>query len=66
MAAAPYQPFKEEEIITVRITKREAILVQKMRKYVFGKIIVSKANGLIVRMEVTDSHLIDESIKIEI
>lgn len=59
----PYQPEKE---IEVKIYKREAVLLQKLRKYPFGKIVVHKMNGLIIRIEPQSSELIDEEQEIDL
>jgi len=61
-----FAPHKAQEEVLVKITKREAILVQKLRKYVFGKFIIHKANGLLVRLEINDSQLIEEDTEIDL
>lgn len=61
-----YKPFEPEKTIQVVITRREAILLQKLRKYPFGKIMVHKMNGVIVRVEPQSSELIDESEEIDL
>lgn len=59
-----YKPFETEKTVDVTIFRREAILLQKLRKYPFGKIMVHKMNGVIVRVEPQSSELIqgDEEI----
>jgi len=61
-----YKPFEPEKTIQVVITRREAILLQKLRKYPFGKIMVHKMNGVIIRVEPQSSELIDESEEIDL
>ena len=55
----PFTPHQKEKIVTVNITAREAILLQKLRAFPFGKILVHKAEGIIIRLEPTNSILID-------
>jgi hypothetical protein len=57
---------KPEEDILVRITKREAVLVGKLRKYPFGKFIIHKVNGLVIRLEVNDSQLVEPDSPIDL
>lgn len=61
-----YKPYKPEEQITVTIFKREAILVSKLRKVSFGKIMVHKMDGKIVRIEPTGSEIIDENQEVDL
>ena len=56
----PFAPNKPEVMLTVTISGREAHLLKVLRKYEFGKIIVHKLNGLLVRVEPTESHLLTE------
>ena len=51
------QPTKK---LKVEITAKEAHLLKVLRKYTFGKIVVHKANGVLVRVEPTESTLLDE------
>lgn len=62
----PFSPNKPERYFDVRITAREANLLQKLRKYGFGKFIVHKASGLIIRLEINDSQIIDEEGEIDL
>lgn len=52
----PHQP---EKIITVEITERELIVLEELRKHAFGKIVVHKANNILVRIEPMISIIID-------
>ena len=61
-----YKPFEPEKTVEVKIFRREAVLLQKLRKYPFGKIIVHKMNGIIVRVEPQSSELIDETDEIDL
>ena len=55
----PFVPDKPQEEITVTITKREAVLLDKLRKYQFGRFLIHKQNGILIRIEITDSQLLD-------
>jgi hypothetical protein len=55
-----FAPFKQEKLLRVEITAREAHLLKVLRKYPFGKIIVHKANGVLIRIEPNESQLINE------
>jgi len=61
-----FAPYKAQEEVLVKITKREGVLLQKLRKYVFGKFTVHKANGLLIRIEINDSQLIEEDTEVEL
>jgi len=56
-----FVPHRPEELVIVKITKREAVLLSKLRSYAFGKFTVDKANGLLMRLVVNESQLIEES-----
>ena len=53
-------PKQPEKMIIARISLREAHLLKVLRKYEFGKIIVHKMNGILVRAELNESLLIKE------
>jgi hypothetical protein len=53
-----FSPHTPEKKISVQITEREAVLLTKLRAFPFGKVLVHKAEGLIVRIEPTNSILI--------
>lgn len=54
---APSQP---EKRVTVVITAKEAHLIVILRKYQFGKILVHKADGKLIRVEPNESQLLSE------
>jgi len=56
----PFSPHVPEEKINCSITKKEAVLIEKLRTYNFGRFTVHKANNMIVRLEVNESLLINE------
>ena len=58
--AKPFVTEQTTEKIKVEITAREAHLLKVIRKYPFGKIVIHKANGILVRVEPTESTLLDE------
>lgn len=55
-----FEPYKKEKEVEVTIFRREAILLQKLRKFSFGKFTVHKMNGIIIRVEPQSSELIEE------
>ena len=59
MMAAPFVPHKPEEYILVKITRKEAVLIEKLRKYAFGQFVVHKIANVLVRVEITDSQMIE-------
>lgn len=54
-----FVPHKPQEVILVKITKREAVLLQKIRRHAYGKFVVHKSEGLIIRVEINNSELIE-------
>lgn len=56
----PFRPHQPEKTIQVKITAREANLVKVLRKYPYGKFLVHKAEDLLLRIEITDSRMINE------
>lgn len=64
--AEPFVPHKPEEMVLVKITKKEATLLQKLRRYAFGQFTVFKTSGVLVRIEITDSQMIDENTEIDL
>jgi hypothetical protein len=61
-----FVPNKPERFVTVKISSREADLLTRLRKYAFGKFVVHKTNGLIIRLEVNDSQIIDSDGEIDL
>lgn len=61
-----FTPHKEDKYIVVKIKKREAVLIQKLRKYAFGKFIISKANNVLTRIEINNSEMIDEETTVDL
>jgi len=62
----PFVPEKPEKYVVVKITKKEAVLIQKLRKYAFGKFVIHKANGILTRIEINDSQMIEEDVEIDL
>jgi hypothetical protein len=54
----PFTPHQPEKKVTVIITEREAVLLSKLRKFPYGRILVHKTEGIITRIEPTNSILI--------
>ncbi len=61
-----FEPHKPEETVVVKITKKEAVLIQKLRRYTFGEFVVYKANGILVRVEIRDSQMIEQDAPIDL
>jgi hypothetical protein len=54
-----FVPEVPEKYVTVQITEREAVLLARLRKYAFGHFTVHKAKGLILRLEISESQIIE-------
>lgn len=61
-----FKPFKPEKTVDCTITKREAIILSKLRRFSYGKFIIHKANGILIRVETNDSQLIDEDTEVNL
>ena len=61
-----FTPHKPEESMVVKITKREVVLLDKLRKYSFGKFLIHKADGILIRIEINDSQLIEENTEVDL
>lgn len=59
----PHQP---EQMITAKISAREADLLKKLRRYSFGHFTIHKADNLLVRFEANESLLIEEQSGLEL
>jgi hypothetical protein len=57
----PFTPNIPEEYIVVKITKREANLIEKLRKYPYGKFTVHKIDNKLIRIEILDSQMIEDA-----
>ena len=51
---------KETTMVTIAVTGREAHLIRILRKYPYGKIIITKMDNKIMRVEVQESIVITE------
>ena len=56
----PFNPPLPEKELTIVVTAREAHLIKILRKYPFGKILVHKTDGRVVRAEPNQTVLIEE------
>jgi len=54
-----FVPHIPEKLVTEKISERELIVLEELRKYPYGKITIHKANGVLVRIEPSLSILID-------
>jgi hypothetical protein len=61
-----FKPFEKEKKVIVTITKTEAVLIYKLRKYAYADVMVQKVNGIIVRIKPTISELVDSEQEIEL
>ncbi len=57
---SPFVPHQPEKRIKVEITAKEAHLIKVLRKSHFGRVVVHKMNGLLVRIESSESVLLNE------
>jgi hypothetical protein len=57
----PFQPAIPEKEITCKITAREAFIIKTLRSYSYGKFVIHKLNGRLVRVEMEESQLINET-----
>ena len=55
-----FVPHKPEKRKKFELTGKEIHLVECLRKVSFGKVVVHKANGTLVRVENVESILLDE------
>lgn len=55
-----FSPKKEEKTVRMEITAKEAHLLKILRGISFGKVIVQKAEGRLVRVEPSESILLTE------
>lgn len=61
-----FKPYKPEQKVVVTITKKEAVLISKMRKHLYGKFTIHKANGILSRIEINDSQLLEEDTEVDL
>lgn len=56
----PFNPPKKEVLVKVQITAKEAQLLRILRGINFGKIVIQKMAGQLVRVEPSESILLSE------
>lgn len=66
MSNQPFEPYQPEKMVVCEISRREALMLQKIRKHSFGKFTIHKQNNLIIRIELIDSELLKEDAEITI
>ncbi len=59
-------PHEKQETVVVKISKKEADLLARLRRYPYGKFVVHKANNILLRIEIRDSQLIDGQGEIDL
>ena len=64
--SSAFTPHKPEEKIVAKITTREADLLQKLRRYAFGKFIVHKIGNSLIRVEINESQVISDDNEINL
>ncbi len=57
----PFNPPTKEKEFKISVTAREAHLIKILRSYSFGKIVVYKAEGRLVRAEPNESKIISDT-----
>lgn len=61
-----FTPHQPEKKVTVTITRREAVLLTRLRKITYGKILIHKAEDMIIRIEPTVSELVNPKDDIDL
>jgi hypothetical protein len=61
-----FEPHRPDKHVVVKITTKEADLIQKLRRYQFGKFLVHKIGGNLIRVEITDSQIITDDNEINL
>lgn len=61
-----FKPYTPEKFVVCSITKREMVLLDKLRKHAYGKFIIHKISGVLVRVEINDSQLIEEDSNVSL
>lgn len=56
----PFVPHQQDKLVKVEITAKESHLIRYLRTISFGKAIVHKADGILTRVETTESVLLNE------
>lgn len=57
----PFNPKQPEEKVTLEVTAREANLIKELRSSTpYGKFVVHKTEGFIVRVELHDNSIIED------
>lgn len=61
-----FTPHHKEEEIVVKITKKEAVMIHKLRKHAFGKFVIHKANNVLTRIEITSSEMLEIETEVDL
>jgi len=56
----PFNPPQPDEMIVIKVSAREAHLIKVLRGCEFGKIVVHKVGGVLVRAEPNESQLLND------
>ena len=60
----PFAPEKPEKMIIIEASGKEANLIDILRRYPFGKFIITKAKNRLVRIEITESRFINDDSRL--
>ena len=61
-----FVPHVPEERVIIEVTRSEAIVIQELRAFSFGKLTIHKANNTVVRVEPNISKMINDKLKLTI
>lgn len=61
-----YEPYHEEALIKIQVSAKEAHLIKVLRKYSYGKFVVSKIDGKLIRVQPEESITLNESEGIDL
>lgn len=62
----PFVPHKPEVKLLIEVSAREAHMLKVLRRYQFGKILIQKINGIIIRVEPNESIEIKEDLGLDL
>lgn len=55
-----YKPYQRESMITIQVSAKEAHLIKVLRQYSYGRFIVSKLDGKLIRVQPEESINLNE------
>ena len=60
----PFAPEKPEKMIIIEASGKEANLIDILRRYSFGKFVVTKVKNRLIRIEITESRFINDDSRL--